>query len=293
MPGLTGGTVASGEAHLALVIGCGGLGMGVARALGKHHPLLVVDIDAGRLTAAIEALRLEGYAASGFQCDITNPAQVGLLGDALSRRGGVRVLAHIAAIGNVANDWRQMMAVDLIGPHLIADAVEPYLLRGGVAIFVGSLAGYLPPPSKEIEKLLDEPLKPDFMEALAGLIGDQPKWFDTYAYAKLGVMRLAEKRAMKWGSSGVRALSISPGMIDSPMARAQGATLPSHDGADREVPRDEKAQEIPLGREGSMLEIISVLAFVASDAASFMNGIDLVVDGGHRAVWRDRGVISR
>jgi NAD(P)-dependent dehydrogenase (short-subunit alcohol dehydrogenase family) len=114
-----------------------------------------------------------------------------------------------------------------------------------------------------------------------------------YGYAKLGVMRLAEQRAIAWGPRGVRALSVSPGMIDSPMARAQGPTLPSHDGQEREVPRSEKAQEIPLGREGSMLEIISVIDFIASDAAGFMNGIDIVVDGGHRAAWRARNVISR
>jgi NAD(P)-dependent dehydrogenase (short-subunit alcohol dehydrogenase family) len=288
-----GGDPASAEAPLALIIGCGGLGKGTARALGKHHPLLIVDIDLGRLTEAVETLRQEGYVVSGFQCNITDADQVKSLGDALGQRGGVRVLAHIAAIGNVAKDWRDMMAVDLIGPHLIADAVEPHMVRGGVAIFVSSLAGYLPPPDEDIEKLLDEPLKPDFMDALAALTGTDPKWIDTYAYAKLGVVRLAEKRAIKWGKDGVRALSVSPGMIDSPMARAQGATLPSHDGEDREVPRNEKAQEIPLGREGTLLEIVSVLAFLASDSASFMNGIDLVVDGGHRAVWRERGVIAR
>jgi NAD(P)-dependent dehydrogenase (short-subunit alcohol dehydrogenase family) len=284
---------AAEQAPLALIIGCGGLGLGTARALGKHHPLLIVDIAADRLAAAVETLRLEGYDVSGQQCDITDPVQVSALGQVLEQRAGVSVLAHIAAIGNVAHDWREMMAVDLIGPHLIADAVQPHMVRGGVAIFIGSLAGYLPPLDARIEALLDAPLQPGFLDAMAALLGDAPRWVDTYAYAKLGVMRLAEKRAIAWGKNGVRALSISPGMIDSPMARAQGATLPSHDGTERDVPRDEKAQEIPLGREGTMLEIISVLEFLASDGARFINGIDIVVDGGHRAFWRDRAVITR
>jgi NAD(P)-dependent dehydrogenase (short-subunit alcohol dehydrogenase family) len=284
---------AAGHVPLALIIGCGGLGLGTARALGKHHPLLIVDIAADRLAAAVDTLRLEGYDASGRQCDITDAVQVGALGQALSRRAGVSVLAHIAAIGNIAHDWREMMAVDLIGPHLIADAVQPHMARGGVAIFVGSLAGYLPPIDARIEKLLDAPLEPGFLDEMAVLLGDAPQWIDTYAYAKLGVMRLAEKRAIAWGRRGVRALSLSPGLIDSPMARAQGATLPSHDGEEREVSRDEKAKEVPLGREGTMLEIISVLEFLASDGARFINGIDIVVDGGHRAYWRDRAVITR
>jgi NAD(P)-dependent dehydrogenase (short-subunit alcohol dehydrogenase family) len=280
-------------APVALIIGCGGIGMGTARALGKRHPLLIVDIDAVRLAAAVDTLRLEGYTVSGRPCDITNPAQVKALGHALSQSSGVRVLAHIAAVGAIVTDWRVMMSVDLLGPHLVADAVEPHMVAGGVALFVGSLAGYLPPIDPRVDALLDAPLQPGFMDGIAAIIGDDPKWIDTYAYAKLGMMRLAESRAMSWGGKGVRAISVSPGMIDSPMARAQGAMLPSHDGEARDVPRNEKMEEIPLGREGSLLEVISVLDFLASDAASFINGIDIVVDGGHRAVWRKRNVIAR
>jgi NAD(P)-dependent dehydrogenase (short-subunit alcohol dehydrogenase family) len=281
------------DSPVALVIGCGGLGMGTARALGQRHPLLIVDIDIDRLSQAVETLRSEGYSAFGHRCDITDPEQTKALGHALSAWRGVRVLAHIAAVGSVVKDWRMMMTVDLIGPHLIAEAVLPHMVRGSAAIFVGSLAGYLPPRDSRSDALLDDPLKPGFMEAVAEILGSDPSWVDTYGYAKLGVMRLAEKLAIACGNREVRALSVSPGMINSAMARAQGATLPSHQGDGREVPRSEKAREVPLGREGSVLEVVSVIAFLASDAASFINGIDIVVDGGHRAAWRASGVISR
>lgn len=279
------------DAPLALIIGCGGMGMGTARALGRRHPLLIADIDAERLAASVETLRLEGYIVSGQPCDVTDPAQVAALGQRLGQ--GVRVLAHIAAVGAIVKDWRMMMAVDLLGPHLVADAVEPHLVPGGVALFIGSLAGYLPPLDARIDTLLDTPLRPGFMDEVANFLGQDPKWIDTYAYAKLGMVRLAETRAMAWGARNARAISVSPGMIDSPMARAQGATLPSHGNDDREVPRDKKKDEIPLRREGSLQEIVAVLDFLASDKASFINGIDIVVDGGHRAVWRARGVIAR
>jgi NAD(P)-dependent dehydrogenase (short-subunit alcohol dehydrogenase family) len=116
---------------------------------------------------------------------------------------------------------------------------------------------------------------------------------DTYGYAKLGLIRLAEKLAIAWGKDQVRVLSVSPGMIDSPMARAHGAALPSHRGDGAEVSRQEKTREVPLGRQGTIIEVAALIGFLASDAASFINGIDVVIDGGHRAAWRASGITSR
>jgi NAD(P)-dependent dehydrogenase (short-subunit alcohol dehydrogenase family) len=281
------------EAPIVLVIGCGGLGMSIARALGKQSALVLVDIDRDHLDRSVTALLQEGYAVSGHACDITDPAQTRALGAALAKGRGVRTLAHVAAVGMTIGDWRRMMAVDLAGAHLVADAVGPHMTAGGAAIFISSLASYLPARDPALEALLDAPTQPGFLEALAQLHGQEPDFDWTYNFAKLGVNRLVERLAIAWGPRQVRAVSVSPGMIDSPMARVEGATLPSHDGTEGRMSRSDKAREIPLGRQGSMLEITSVVAFLASDGASFLNGVDIPVDGGHRAVWRSRGVIER
>jgi NAD(P)-dependent dehydrogenase (short-subunit alcohol dehydrogenase family) len=281
------------EAPVALVVGCGGLGTSIARALGRRQPLLICDLDRERLDRTIETLRQDGYVASGHGCDITDPAQTRALRETLARGPGVRVLAHVAAVGMSIRDWRKMMAVDLFGPHLVAEAVGPHMLRGGVAIFISSLASYLPPRDPRLEALLKDPLRAGFLDELVKLLGVEPDFDDTYNYAKLGVNLLAERLAIEWGGREVRALSLSPGMIDSPMARVEGPTLPSHDGTNARVPRSEKAREIPLGRQGTLVEVTNVVNFLASDEASFLNGIDIPVDGGHRAAWRATDVIQR
>lgn len=281
------------EGPVTLVIGCGGLGMGLARALGRRAPLILVDIDQPRLDEVVASLTQEGYLASGIRCDITDPVQTAALGEALAKGPGVRVLAHVAAVGMSIGDWRKMMAVDLIGAHLVAEAVGPRMVSGGAAVFISSLASYLPPRDPKLEALLDVPLDENFLNSLAALHGSEPDFDWSYNYAKLGVNRLVERLAIEWGPRQVRALSLSPGMIDSPMARAEGATLPSHDGTEARVTRSDKAREIPLGRQGSMLEVVSVAEFLVSECASFVNGIDIPVDGGHRAAWRARGITSR
>ena len=280
-------------APVILVIGCGGLGMSVARALGKQAALVVVDIDPQHLARSVDALTLAGYSVRGIACDITDPAQTRALGEDLAKGPGVRVLAHVAAVGMSIGDWRKMMDVDLIGAHLVAEAVGPLMVPGGVGIFISSLASYLPPRDAALEALLDAPMGQGFEAALVAHHGREPDFDWTYNYAKLGVNRLAERLAIEWGPRQVRAVSVSPGMIDSPMARAEGSTLPSHDGTEARVTRADKAREIPLGRQGSMLEITSVVTFLASDGASFINGIDIPVDGGHRARWRATGIIER
>lgn len=281
------------KAPIALIVGCGGMGASIARALGRRHRLLMVDIDRQRLDATVDALVLDGYAAKGQACDITDPAQVEALAGILARGPGVRALAHVAAVGKSIGDWRKMMDIDLFGAVRVAQAVGPNMVRGGAALFISSLASYLPPADTRLDALLDDPLAPGFCDALEAYHGREPDFDWTYNYAKLGVNRLAERMARDWQGREARALSLSPGMIDSPMARAEGDTLPSHDGTEARVTRGDKAREIPLRREGSLIEITNVVDFLLSDGASFVNGIDITVDGGHRAVWRHNGTISR
>jgi NAD(P)-dependent dehydrogenase (short-subunit alcohol dehydrogenase family) len=278
---------------VALIIGCGGLGCSIARALGRIHPLVIADINATRLAEVVDGLRFEGYTVSGEVCDITDAAQVAALGAKLNKGAGVRALAVVAAVGKSIGSWKKMVEIDFIGAKLVADAVGPAMVSDGAAVLISSLASYLPANKPEIDAALRDPLHPEFYDLLVNAIGYEPGAEEAYNYAKLGINRLAEALAVEWGPRGVRVNSLSPGMIDSPMARAEGADLPSHDGTNSRKTRADKAQEIPLRREGSMLEITSVVEFLLSDAASFLNGIDITVDGGHRAAWRGQGVISR
>jgi NAD(P)-dependent dehydrogenase (short-subunit alcohol dehydrogenase family) len=191
----------------------------------------------------------------------------------------VRVLAHVAAVGPSIGDWRALMAINLFGPQFVAEAVRPHMTRGGVAVFVSSLGAYMCEAQAERDALLDAPFRPGVFDDLVEHLGREPDLLEAYNYSKRALNRFAEKAAVAWGGDEIRALSLSPGMVETTMGRRDGAPLRG---------RNERVLEIPLGRKGAAVEISAVLAFLASDAARFVNGVDILVDGGHRASWNVR-----
>lgn len=276
------------NAPLAIVIGCGDMGMGIARALGRRHPLLLVDVDRRRLENCVAALDNDGYAATGHVCDISDSLEVGELATALKQAPGVKVLAHVAAIGNSGADWRRVIEVDLVA----AGAVEPFLVAGAAAIFISSTGAQRCPHDPQLAALLNNPLRPDLCERLHDLAGRELNFLKAYFIAKRGVNQLAERLALTWGPRHIRAVSVSPGLIGSTMGRTGGSQIPIYAGCGepRLGTREEKARiEVPLGRQGTVLEVVAAVDFLASDAASFISGIDVPVDGGSTAFWRTTG----
>jgi NAD(P)-dependent dehydrogenase (short-subunit alcohol dehydrogenase family) len=91
-----------------------------------------------------------------------------------------------------------------------------------------------------------------------------------YAWSKKGVQLEAAKAAVIWGPRGGRVVSLSPGLIDTPMGRLEFANQPT---------MKSMVENTPLGRQGRADELAAVAAFLLSDDASYVSGVDLLVDG--------------
>lgn len=257
---------------LAAVVGAGGMGMAVAKRLAQRYRVLLADIDGDRAEAEAAAMREGGCDAEAIACDITSPASVETLAGAVKERGGLGVLAHVAGLSPSGSDFHSILRVNLMGAALTADALLPLAGQGSAAILVASMAAHGIQPGEAELAVLREPAAPDLAEKLAAVMGrERANAGMGYTYAKYGLLLYARRNAAAWGTRGARIVSLSPGLIATPMGAKEFA-------ANEHKRRMFEAS--PLRREGTMLEIADAVEFLASDRASFISGTDLLVDGG-------------
>jgi NAD(P)-dependent dehydrogenase (short-subunit alcohol dehydrogenase family) len=264
---------------LAVVVGAGGMGMAIARRLGNSFRVLLADRDAAHLDRQVARLRAEGHDARGAVCDVVDRDAVRALAAAAATAGPVRALVHVVGLSPSMADADTILRVNLVGPALVADAFVHLAETGTAAVFIASLAGHTPVTPAEMAAL-DDPLAADFPAAVVAAVGAAITPARAYQLSKAALIRMCVRRAASWGERGARIVSLSPGLIATPMGALEFAAQPEKH---RLLPLT------PLGREGTMVEIADAVEFLVSNRASFITGTDLLVDGGIAAALRDDG----
>ena len=271
------GTSARPDLPVAVVVGGGGMGAAVARRLGTRHRLIVADRDSDHLDRLITALRGEGHDAVGVVCDVTDRVAVAALARTVSATGPMAVLAHVVGLSPSMGDFRTIMAVNLAGARLVNDAMLPLATPGTAAIFVASLAAHVLPIDDALHAIMDNPLTPAFLDTLEAALTEPATPALAYRLSKSALVRLCQREARAWGARGARILSLSPGLIATPMGALEFEKQPM---------KYDMLAATPLAREGTLLEVAATLDFLASHDASFLTGIDILLDGGLLAAIR-------
>jgi NAD(P)-dependent dehydrogenase (short-subunit alcohol dehydrogenase family) len=258
------------DGKVALVTGGAGiLGRQFCQGLADSGAsVAVVDVDK---SAALEVARALGTNADGFACDVSDPASVTTCITAvLARFGRIDVLHNNAASKSSdvraffepfenysLSTWREVMAVNIDGMFLVAQAVGRHMIErggGGSVIQTASIYGLVGPDPRIYEGSL----------YMGGPINTPA----VYSASKAAVVGLTKWLATHWAPHGIRVNCLVPGGVTS----GQNSLFV-----------EKYSSRVPLGRMAEAHEMIPALLYLASSASSYVTGQVLAVDGGWSA----------
>ena len=262
-----------------VVTGTGGMGEAVARRLGSGRLVVLADFSATQLDRVADALRANGYAVHPVRIDVSSKGDVDALARTAAELGPVRAVVHTAGVSPVQATARQIVDVDVLGTAYVLDAFEPYVQPGTVCVCIASMAGTMTEvPSEVLRRLASTPV--DELRALPALETGALEPGTAYGLAKRANHVRVEAASIAWGRRGGRVVSISPGVIATPMGQAE------LDGPFGDVMRD-MIEMSGTRRIGTPDDIAAVVEFLVRPEASFITGTDILVDGGVIAAVRN------
>lgn len=243
--------------RVALITGAAkGIGAAIADLLaqqGKH--VLIGDIDETQAQEKANALTGAGLTASALRIDVGDPASVAAAFDVVDRRcGRCDIVVNNAGIAKTfpfvdfpLDSWQAHLAINVTGVLLCAQHGARRMMRNrwGRIINIASVAG---------------------MRAVGvGRTG--------YGTSKAAVIGLTRQMAVELAEHGITANAVAPGPVDTPMTRVLHS----------DEFRQSYTDAIPMNRYGTPEEVAAAVGYLASDAAAYVTGIALPIDGGFLA----------
>lgn len=242
--------------------GASGIGRGIAHALAeKGADVIVADVRESPRQGGIpthERIEAETDATARYvECDVTDPDELTAVVDVASERGGLDVMVNNAAVARADDTdvpeaaFDRLLAVNLkgvfFGTRIAADRLAE--TGGGSIVNVASVEGVRPVPHRPV-----------------------------YSTTRGAVPLITDSFAGYYGQAGVRVNTVHPGLVETAMVTEDIPLV----GTDTE---EFVLRQTPLGRLGEPAEIGDVVAFLASDMASYVSGAEIVVDGGQTATF--------
>jgi NAD(P)-dependent dehydrogenase (short-subunit alcohol dehydrogenase family) len=239
--------------------GAAGIGRASARAFAREGASVIIgDIDGAGAEETVSRIREGGGKATFVRTDVTNSADVRrMVQSAVEQHGGLDyafnnagfVGSRAGIVGTIEEEWHQAVALNLTSVWLCMKYEIPEMLKrgGGAIVNNGSVVG-----------LVGSPL-------IVGSVA-----------TKHGVSGLTKTAALEYATQGIRVNAVAPGLVRTMLAERMVRSLPP--GAEEAI-----LSVVPQNRWGTPEEVAEVVVFLCSDAASYVTGHVMPIDGGQTA----------
>ena len=266
--------------------GAGGMGLATAKIVGRDHTVVLCDVRQDRLDEVAATLEALGITCKAVNCDVTDRKAVDALIETAAGLGTISSVIHTAGVSPSMGDAEYVMRTNAIGTVNVNEAFYNIAEEGAAIVNVASMAAHMLPKSMVPTTQFPQALQGEdnFMTEMMSLCSTVPEEVQSgiaYAVSKSFVRWYCTSQSERFGSKGVRIVSVSPGSIDTEMGRLEAEAGAGAMVADAAVPRWGKPQEMA-----------NLLAFCASDQAGYLTGTDILNDGGVVASMRQRAAAA-
>ena len=236
----------------------------------KGDLVLITGRNEERLISAKKELEAEGVEVAYKTSDISKRDTIKDLFEYGKSLGRVKTVLNSAGVSGSGVDARLTFDIDLVGTeNLILETLEN-MEEETVLILISSMMGYVVPENPEYDKYLENPSEDGAIDSLIAMAQDKSEI--AYNFSKRGVHLLVKKYTNEFGKKGGRIVSVSPGIIMTPMGEMAAKEHPER--------MNYMKSMTPAGRNGKPEDIADMVAFLADEKASFITGADFLVDGG-------------
>ena len=265
--------------EVLLWTGTGQLGTAIVRRIGSGMKIIAADINPAQAENAAELLEKAGFDVLPTRADISSRDSVRELIEMGQRFGEITALVNSAGVSPLRSSIERIMQVNLLGTALLLEEVGKVIAVGGAGVtLLGQAGRRIPALGAEEDALLGETAAEELL-SLEMLkrenISDRVHACALAAYA--GARRVMAQ-AVKWGERGARLNSITVGMTASPLS------FDELGGSHGEYYRN-MYMKSPVGRLGTPDEIAEIAELLMSRRGSFINGADILADGGATAAY--------
>lgn len=249
--------------------GSSGIGLECAKRF-KEGTVLISGRKEDKLKEAAEELKKAGIKVAYKTSDISEKESIRELFEYAKSLGKVKTVLNSAGVSGGMANAKVTFEIDLLGTENLIQGSLKVVEEDSVVVLIASMMGHVVPANEAYDKYLESPSEEGAIDALVEAVKDNS---DTaYNFSKRGVHLMVKKYAHEFGEKKARIVSISPGIIMTPMAAKAAKDHPEQ--------MEYMKKMTAAGRNGTPQDIANAVCFLADDKSSFITGIDLLVDGG-------------